>query len=112
MSEKGTSTAASLKETLGEGVPENKEEKNTPEGRNKTSTEQPNLDDTILTLVDSAATGLGPPVVGPTELNQGDNIDDPVYATGIKLVFALVSLNLSILLIFLDNSILSTVCYC
>ncbi|KAJ0108391.1 hypothetical protein J7T55_005368 [Diaporthe amygdali] len=79
----------------------------------KTSSRRPSLshphEPVLLALVPSIAASI-PPIntSGAEETTQEDGKDGTGYLTGAPLVLALVALNLATVLIFLDNSILST----
>lgn len=64
-----------------------------------------------LALIESA-TGVSPPIDTadkPASSDDGDGEFTPNYATRITLTLAMVAINLSVFLMFLDNSILATV---
>lgn len=63
----------------------------------------------LLSLVPSIAASVPPVITSDAEENTGEDAQDGTgHLTGAPLVLALTALNFSILLIFLDNSILST----
>lgn len=63
----------------------------------------------LLSLVPSIAASVPPAPAGdPSEPTEGDSKDGTGNITGVPLVLALTALNLSTVLVFLDNSILST----
>lgn len=62
----------------------------------------------LLSLVPSIAASVPPVAANNAEKPTQDTTDGTGHLTGLPLILALVALNLSTILIFLDNSILST----
>lgn len=66
-------------------------------------------EDAALTIIESA-TGVSPPVdVHKSSEDEVNGEFTPHYAGGITLILAMMAINLSVFLMFLDNSILATV---
>lgn len=79
----------------------------------KSSEENATRPDVVAPTVMGSATGASPPQVdavgSPEKANNDMDDNTPDYKTGATLALAMLAINLSVFLTFLDNSILSTV---
>lgn len=84
------------------------DEKHVQQPEMETRTKEP---ETAALAIIESATAVSPPVdtAGKTPGTADDDDFTPDHATGVALVMAMMAINLSVFLMFLDNSILATV---